>query len=253
MKALVLAAGLGERLRPLTERIPKALLELGGRPLIHYPLMMLRRAGITEIAVNVYHLADQFQLALGDGAALGLKLTYAPETTLLGTGGPLPGLRAFFGADSFVVANADTMLDLDLAAMIAAHRAHRALVTFALRSTDSLRAYSRLEIDGGDRLRRIRFLRRGGVLDDVPAKLDPSLEQGLRAYMFCGVYVCAPPALAGPMPAPPFSSIEHLFAPMLARDLPLYGHVHRGFFATVDDLAAYHALRQQFADHPPPL
>ncbi|HLH76826.1 MAG TPA: NDP-sugar synthase [Candidatus Binataceae bacterium] len=253
MRALVLAAGLGERLRPLTDQIPKPLLELGGRPLIHYPLMMLRRAGITEIAVNVHHLAQQIQLALGDGAALGLKLFYAPETTLLGTGGPLLGLRSFFGEDSFVVANADTLLDLDLAAMIAAHRERRALVTFAVRASDKLGAYSRLELDATARLRRIRFLRRGGFLEDVPAKIDPKLEPALRAYMYCGVYVCAPQALAGPMPAAPFSSIEHLFAPMLARDLPLYGYLHRGFFVTVDDLAGYEALRRQFAERPPPL
>jgi len=253
MKALVLAAGLGERLRPLTDKIPKPLLELGGRPLIHYPLMMLRRAGITEIVVNVHHLAQQIQSALADGGALGLKLSYAPETTLLGTGGPLPGLRSFFGEDSFVVANADTLLDLDLGAMIAAHRERRALVTFAVRVLDNVNAYSRLELDPSERLRRIRFLRRGGVFEDVPTTIDPSLEPTLRAYMFCGVYVCAPQALAGPMPHAPFGSIEHLFAPMLARGLPLYGYLHRGFFVTVDDLVSYEALRRQFADRPPPL
>jgi len=58
MKALVLAAGLGERVRPLTEKIPKPMLEVGGRPLIHYPMAMLRRAGVTEVAINVHHLAD---------------------------------------------------------------------------------------------------------------------------------------------------------------------------------------------------
>ena len=61
----MLAAGLGERLRPLTETVPKPLLELGGRPLIHYPLLMLKRAGITEVAINVHHLADRVQSALG--------------------------------------------------------------------------------------------------------------------------------------------------------------------------------------------
>ncbi len=67
MKALVLAAGKGERLRPLTETIPKPMLELGGRPLIHYPLMMLKRAGITQVAVNVYHLAGIIESGLGSG------------------------------------------------------------------------------------------------------------------------------------------------------------------------------------------
>src|SRR5580704_16379437 len=111
MKALVLAAGKGERLRPLTETIPKPMLELGGRPLIHYPLMMLKRAGITQVAINLHHLAERIETGLGTGRALGLEITYAPETVLLGTGGPLCGLRDFFGSESFVVANADTMMD----------------------------------------------------------------------------------------------------------------------------------------------
>src|SRR5579883_3042569 len=122
MKALVLAAGKGERLRPLTESIPKPMLELGGQPLIHYALLMLKRAGITQIAINVHHLAHRIESALGDGRGLGLEITYAPEAVLLGTGGPLCGLRSFFGSEPFVVANSDTIMDLDLPAMLAAHR-----------------------------------------------------------------------------------------------------------------------------------
>src|SRR5260370_18215838 len=113
MKALVLSAGYGERLRPLTEKIPKPLLTIGGRPLTHYPLLMLKHAGITEIAINVHHLADQIQNALGDGSSLGVKITYSPEKTLLGTGGPLPPLRSFFGNDSFEFLTSDTMLPFD--------------------------------------------------------------------------------------------------------------------------------------------
>ena len=114
MKALVLAAGMGERLSPLTEVTPKPMLELGGRPLIHYPLAMLRRAGITDVAINLHHLAQFIQHGLGDGSALGMHITYAPEPVLLGTGGPLNGLRDFLGDDTFVIANSDTILDLDL-------------------------------------------------------------------------------------------------------------------------------------------
>src|SRR6516164_8726150 len=98
MKALVLAAGHGERLRPLTDTVPKPLLEIGGRPLIHYPLLMLRDAGIREIAINVHHLAGQIEAALG-GGALGLTITCSPEPILLGTGGPLLPLRNYFGRE----------------------------------------------------------------------------------------------------------------------------------------------------------
>src|SRR6266851_3296815 len=112
MKALVLAAGYGERLRPLTDTIPKPLLEVGGRPLLHYPLLLLRAAGITEVAINLHHFGDHIAAALGDGRALGLTIRYAPEPVLAGTGGPLLGLRDYFGDESFVIVNGDTIIAL---------------------------------------------------------------------------------------------------------------------------------------------
>src|SRR5215470_645602 len=100
MKALVLAAGHGERLRPMTDTIPKPLLEIGGRPLIHYPLLLLRHAGVREVAVNVHHLSAKIEAMLGRGNALGLAITYSPEPILLGTGGSLISLRSYFGSES---------------------------------------------------------------------------------------------------------------------------------------------------------
>src|SRR5260370_14483806 len=97
MKALVLAAGLGERVRPLTEKTPKPMLEVGGRPLIHYPLAMLKRAGITQVAINVHHLAGEIQRGLRDGKSLGIDITYSPEPTLLGTARPLDHVPRHFG------------------------------------------------------------------------------------------------------------------------------------------------------------
>jgi NDP-sugar pyrophosphorylase family protein len=251
MKALVLAAGKGERLRPLTETVPKPIVELGGRPLIHYPLTMLKRAGITQVAINVYHLAGQIETALGTGRALGLEITYAPETMLLGTGGPLRGLRGFFGDEEFVVANSDTVMDLDLPAMIEMHRSRGALATFALYRPGNMSAYSQLEIDADGRLRRIRLLTGpGGAFEDFPAA-PPALP--VEPYMFCGLYICEPKVYELMPAAPPFSSMKDLFAPMVAGGMPLFGYVHRGLFRTVDDLAAYENLKREFAANPPRL
>ncbi len=249
MKALVLAAGKGERLRPLTETMPKPMLEVGGRPLIHYPLMMLKRAGITEIAVNVHHLAERIQSGLGDGSSLGLRITYAPEKVLLGTGGPLCRLRDFFGSQPFVVANSDTIMDLDLPSMLELHRTRGAVATFALFRPANMSAYSHLEIDHDRRVRRMRLLTgRDGGLEDFPPGPPPA---AVEPYMFCGLYICDPQVYQGMPPEGPFSSMKDLFAPMLVRGLPLYGYVHRGFFRTVDDLTAYEKLRCEFAAAPP--
>jgi NDP-sugar pyrophosphorylase family protein len=249
MKALVLAAGKGERLRPLTETIPKPMLELGGRPMIHYPLMMLKRAGITQVAINVHHLAERIQSGLGDGRALGLEITYAPEAVLLGTGGPLSGLHDFFGPEPFVVANADTIMDLDLPAMIEFHRARGATASFAVNRPANLSAYSHFEVDRSGRLHRMRLITAGpgGGFEDFPPQAPAA---PVEPYMFAGLYICEPRVYQMMPPPGPFSSMKDLFAPMVAGGLPLFAYVHRGLFRTVDDLPTYEHLKKELAANP---
>jgi mannose-1-phosphate guanylyltransferase len=229
------------------------MLELGGRPLIHYPIAMLKRAGITEVAINVHHLASKIQDGLGDGSRLGVRITFAPEPVLLGTGGPLNGLRNFLGGDSFVIANSDTILDLDLAAMIQFHRDRGALATIALYNSDNADYYSRLEIDGDNRLRRMRLLMRRDPIefDDYPKSLADSLAATLRPFTYCGILIAEPSVFAMMPPAPPWSLMIGLFVPMVANALPVFGYVHRGYFRTMDDLKTYEALQREFAKSPP--
>jgi mannose-1-phosphate guanylyltransferase len=255
MKALVLAAGYGERLRPLTNTIPKPLLEIGGRPLIHYPLLLLRDAGIREVAVNVHHLAGQIEESLGRGERLGLAITYAPESVLLGTGGPLLSLRGFFVREAFLILNGDTIMDLDLPAMIALHRHRGALTTMALREVTAPDAYSHIEIDSGGQIRRMRLLtdRVLGSFRDYPQVLAAEVAINLRPLMYCGAMVCEPAVLDIIPATPPFSLIADTLAPMVSRGSPLFGHIHEGFFGTVDDLHSYEQLRSEFATSPPRL
>jgi mannose-1-phosphate guanylyltransferase len=253
MKALVLAAGYGERLRPLTDTMPKRLLNVGGRPLIHYPLLLLRNAGIREVAVNVHHLAGKIEAALGQGDALGLEITYSPEPILLGTGGPLISLRSYFGSESFLILNGDTIMDLDLPAMIAIHRECGAVGTMALRKTEAPRAYSQIEIDAHCQIRRMRLLNARAGFEEYPQALGVEITAGLRPLMYCGAMICEP-AVLDTMPAiPPFSLMRDMFAPMLSRGSPLFGYVHQGFFRTVDDLQSFEHLRAEFMGSPPRL
>jgi mannose-1-phosphate guanylyltransferase len=254
MKALVLAAGYGERLRPLTNTIPKPLLEVGGRPLIHYPLLLLRHAGIREVAVNVHHLADKIEAVLGRGEALGIVIAYSPEPVLLGTGGSLLALRNYFAGGPFLILNSDTIMDLDLSAMIRMHHERGALVTMALRATASPDDYSQIEIDYNGRVRRMRLLidRARGRFNYYPAELAEEAAD-LRRLMYCGAMICQPAVLDMMPPAAPFSLTTDVIAPMVSRGLPLYGYLHEGLFRTVDDLQAYEQLRAEFVQSPPPL
>ncbi len=256
MKALVLSAGKGERLMPLTATVPKLIVEVGGRPLIHYPLSMLARAGVTDVAINIHHLATKVQTALGNSDATGVRITYAPEAALLGTGGPLVGLREFFGNETFAILNCDTIIDLDLLALAKFHHNRGGLATLVLRESDTPEAYSRIEIDADARVRRMRLLvRRAPVkFEDYGPALDVAAAARLEAYMYCGVLLCEP-ALFDLMPAmpPPFSLMGDLFAPLLARGQAMFGYIHRGLFRTVDDLKSLEALRAEFAAAPPRL
>src|SRR5260221_7598085 len=217
MRELILAAGKGERLRPLTAITPKPMLELGGRPLIQYPIAMLKRAGITEIAINVHHLADKIEHGLGDGSQLGVEIKFAPEPELLGTGGPLNGLRDFLGVDTFVIANSDTILDLDLAAMIEFHRSRKALATIGLFGAANSDYYSRLEIDADALIRRMRLLVRRDPLeyDDYPPTLDARITAALLPLMYCGVLLAEPAVLDRIPESTPWSLMSELFAPMV--------------------------------------
>jgi len=253
MKALVLAAGLGERARPLTEKIPKPMLEVGGRPLIHYPLAMLKRAGITQIAINVHHLAGVIQDGLRDGKAFGIDITYSPEPVLAGTGGPLNALRGYFGDETFVLANSDSILDLDVAAMIAFHRERGAIATIALFKPTDGREYEHIEVDGDGRIHRMRLIRTRNPLayNDYPGE-PPSIDGStLDWYMYPGVMVMEPAIFDLIPKTPPWALFAGLYGPMVANKRPVFGFVHRGFFRTVDDLKAYESLRREFETSPP--
>lgn len=116
MKALILAAGLGERMRPLTDRTPKPLLSAGGKPLIAWHLEKLAAAGIRDVIINTSWLAAQFPQVLGDGAQWGLRLQYSHEGDVpLETGGGMLHALPLLGSDPFVLVNGDIWTDYDFA------------------------------------------------------------------------------------------------------------------------------------------
>jgi N-acetyl-alpha-D-muramate 1-phosphate uridylyltransferase len=116
MKAMVLAAGRGERMRPLTDTQPKPLLSVGGRPLIAWHLAALARAGIREVVINLSWLSDQVRAALGDGAAYGVSITYSEEGPVaLETGGGIFRALPLLGPDPFLVVSGDVWTDVDFA------------------------------------------------------------------------------------------------------------------------------------------
>ncbi len=120
---MILAAGRGERMRPLTDRVPKPLLPAGGRPLVEWQVLRLARAGFSELVINHAHLGAQIEAALGDGAHLGVRIRYSPEAVALETAGGIATALPLLGEAPFAVVNGDVYCEYDFAGLARAVRA----------------------------------------------------------------------------------------------------------------------------------
>jgi MurNAc alpha-1-phosphate uridylyltransferase len=119
VKALILAAGRGERMRPLTDSTPKPLLEVGGRSLIEHTIAALQQAGIVDLTINLAHLGDQIRRRLGDGSSRGVRITYSPEPEgALDTGGGIVNALSKLGNDPFLVVNGDIWTDFPFSRLL---------------------------------------------------------------------------------------------------------------------------------------
>jgi len=147
--ALVLAAGLGTRLLPLTSLRAKPALPLGGEPLIAHILRWLRQAGITEAIVNLHHRPETITAAIGDGSAFGLTVRYSWESPLLGSAGGPRRAFALVPDDELLIVNGDTLTDVDLPSLVTHHRHSNALVTMALIENPQPERYGGVRVENG--------------------------------------------------------------------------------------------------------
>lgn len=185
MRAMVLAAGLGTRLRPLTDERPKALVEINGRPMLEIAISRLLQFGVTDIIVNVHHFADQVAGYLRANGDFGLHIEISREDNLLlDTGGGLKKASWFFveGSEPFLLHNVDVLSNIDFGRMLEEHRRNHALATLAVQQRESSR---QLLFDEDGRL----CGRRKGT--DVPSEIvRPSAN--LHELAFSGIHVISP-------------------------------------------------------------
>lgn len=155
MKVMLLAAGFGNRMRPLTDTRPKPLLSVGGRSLIEWQLLRLARAGFRDVVINHHYLGEQIEGALGDGSRWDLRIRYSPEAQILETAGGIINALPMLGDEPFLVLNADVWTDYDFAALrgLPAGRdlAHLVMVANAAHNQDGdfhLQPGGRLQSEG---------------------------------------------------------------------------------------------------------
>ena len=203
LRGMVLCAGFGTRLRPLTELVPKPLLPVGGRALLDLAVANLDRAGVGPIVVNTHHLGDRVaaHVAARPDAA---RFTLSPEAEILGTGGALDGARAFLAqADDILLHNGDVLTDVDTAAFVAAHRATGAVATLLLVDCPAVNTVE-VAADG-------RVLRLAGR----PEPRDGEAPAG-RRLTYSGVAVLSRRLLDDVPPGP--SSLVDVLATVIARE-----------------------------------
>lgn len=224
MKGLLLAAGLGTRLRPLTDRMPKPLVPVVGRPCIVPLLETFARLGIVDLAINTHWLPEQLHDALGDGSRWGVRLHWQHEPSLLDGCGTLRSFDWLFGDEPVLCANADVVHDLDLAAALDAHRASGAPLTLvAVPHHGPLR-----QMLGWDELRRLRQVRDIGLCDRRARWLGD----------FSGFHVVEPRIWREFIPAGRrYHLTTELCPALLAAGVPVHVHPADGVWATLGDRA----------------
>ena len=155
MKALLLAAGEGKRLRPLTEELPKPMIPVAGKPILEHNINFLARWGIRKIAINLHHCPEVVMNHFGEGLGFGVDITYSYEPELLGTAGAVKKLERFFD-ETFLVIYGDNVIDCDLKRLIAFHHEHGGIATIALHYRDDVSQSGVVVLNGNDRV--IHFL-----------------------------------------------------------------------------------------------
>src|SRR6266705_2925508 len=176
MKAMILAAGYGERLWPLTADRTKPALPVLGKPLVGYVAEYLAQFGVRDIVVNLHHWPEAVREALGDGSSFGVRLQYVHEPVILGTSGALDNARDLLSDDRFVVINGKIITDIDLNAAFETHRRMKALATLVLLKNTKRERFSIVETRDG------LVTEFNGMPDSSPAGSQPPL-------MFTGIQI----------------------------------------------------------------
>lgn len=218
MNAVILAGGLGTRLRPVTGEHPKPMVPLLGRPMMEHIVELLRDCGYTRICAALHYRAGEIMAHFGDGRRFGVSMEYRIETENLGTAGSVKNCRDFYGDEDFLVISGDAACDFALDQLMQAHREKRAAVTIALSAQRVPLRYGLAVTDGDGRIRT--FIEK------------PEWPRVVTDLVNTGIYVLSPRALDA-APEGPFDFGGELFPKLLREGEPVYGVVMDGYWCDI--------------------
>jgi mannose-1-phosphate guanylyltransferase/mannose-1-phosphate guanylyltransferase/phosphomannomutase len=230
---MVLAAGLGTRLRPITYEMPKPMVPVVNRPVMEHILRLLARHGFGETIANLHWFPELIEGHFGDGSGCGVELAYSPEERLLGTSGGVRNAAAFLG-DSFLVISGDALTDIDLAAMREFHRSHDGIATLATKRVEDTTQFG-VAITGAD-----------GRIQGFQEK--PEAAEALSDLANCGIYMFdseifdffpAPGTSSAAGPGDPAGFADwamDVFPRLLEGDVPFYSHEIDAYWNDIGNL-----------------
>jgi mannose-1-phosphate guanylyltransferase len=224
---MVMAAGLGTRLRPLTYEVPKPMVPVANRPVIEHLLVLLGGQGFGEVIANLHWFPETIRERLGDGSALGVDLTYSHEDELLNTAGGVWNVRDYLAGngDSFLVMAGDALTDVDVEALRAAHQGHDGVATLAVKRVPNVSEYG-VVVTGAD-----------GRIQGFQEKPHPA--EALSDLANCMIYAFRP-EIFDYFPDPPYVDwAKNIFPTLLEHDVPFYVHEIDAYWNDVGSLPEY--------------
>ena len=225
MKAIIIAGGLGTRLRPLTYNIPKPIVPLANKPFVFHQIELLRKFGITEVILNLHYLSDNIRNIFDDGRKLGVKMYYSIEEKPMGTAGAVKNAETFFDDGPMLVFNGDILTDINLGKMIKFHEDKKAKVTIALTRVEDPTLYGLIMTDKDQRVLEFRE--------------KPSWEHVTTNTINAGIYIVDPSIFKLVPKGKEFSFERQLYPMLLEKGEKIYGYITDAYWMDIGDPVKY--------------
>ncbi len=229
MKAIILAGGLGTRLRPLTDTTPKPLLPIKNKPIIEHTINNLKKHGITDIILSIGYKADQIMEYFGDGSRFGVYISYCIEDDPLGTGGAVKQAAKNIEDEHFILIWGDNLMDLDVTKMKQSHETNNALITMTLTFREDVENFGVVKLDQN---KIIGFIEK------------PERSQAPSNLINAGAFIINKKALA--ILPEGKSNIERECFEKLAEEGVIFAHEHNGQWYPTDNLEKYQKANEEF-------
>lgn len=224
MKGMIMAAGVGTRLHPLTIDRPKPMVPIVGRPLMEHIIYLLRNHGVTQLVANLHYLPDNIRSYFGDGSGFGVNLKYTFEQELMGTAGGVKNNQDFLD-ETFVVVSGDALTDINLRAFLSFHKQQGAIASIALKPMEEVERF-------------------GVVIADTKYRITnfqekPKVEEALSNLVNTGIYIFEP-EIFDYIPSGEFYDFgKNLFPRLALGGMPFYGYITEDYWYDVGNVEAY--------------